>query len=66
MEITQTIKLSDGERETLNEALGIIDKISDTANCSMSDVFTYLVSNSTFNGVSAFNVDDIVQIADLR
>lgn len=72
MEITQTIRLSDDERKTLSEALEIIDKISDTANCSMSEVFTYLVSCSTFNGVNingvnnGFNVDEIVQIADLR
>lgn len=67
MEITQTIRLSIDERRILSEALEIIDKISDTANCSMSEVFTYLVSNSTFNGVNnGFNVDEIVQIEDLR
>lgn len=42
MKLTKTIQLSGEERQIIEKALGLIDKMSESANNTMTNVFNYL------------------------
>ena len=66
MKTVQTIELSDDERTVLEKALHLIDRISDTTNVSMSDIFDYFVDNSDLTDVGRYIVKPLHNIEDMR
>ena len=66
MKTVQTIELSDDERTALEKALHLIDRISDTTNVSMSDIFDYFVDNSDLTYAGRYIVKPLHNIEDMR
>ena len=66
MEVTQTIKLTEGEREAVAKVIGLCDEIADVkGNISMDRVFDYLMSKTEQMGEYDYVVPEILQIADI-
>ena len=62
MEVIQTIAINKEEKKAIELALLVIDRASDIAHCSMSNVFDYILENSEFIEDSRYDIDDIWQI----
>jgi len=56
MQIVKTIELTEKERETICDFLGIVDKISDAARCSMADVFLYLANEADYEVDGTYSI----------
>lgn len=66
MKTTQTIELSQGERETIEKALSLIDQIADVVDDSMESVFEYFVVNSDPTEGKGYYVKPLHDIAEMR
>ena len=66
MKVTQTIELSDGERETIEKALSLIDQIADVVDDTMESVFEYFVVNSDPTEGKGYRVKPLHDIAEMR
>lgn len=66
MIVTQTIKLEEKEKEALATAFSIIDRMSDLAHNSMTNVFEALIDNYT-NVVDEYDysVRDVIEISKI-
>lgn len=66
MEVTQTIKLTEEEREAIAKVIGLCDEISELkSNISIMDVFDYLMSNAEIIGTYKYTAPEILQIAEI-
>ena len=66
MKTTQTIELSNEERETLEKALSLIDQIADVVDDSMESVFEYFVVNSDPTEGNGYYVKPVHDMAEMR
>ena len=66
MKTTQTIELSNEERETLEKALSLIDQIADVVDDSMESVFEYFVVNSDPTEGKGYYVKPVHDMAEMR
>ena len=66
MKTTQTIELSNEERETLEKALSLIDQMADVVDDTMENVFEYFAVNSDPTEGKGYCVKSVHDIAEMR
>lgn len=65
METTQIIELSAEETRTVENFLGLVDKIAHITNATMTDVFNYLVEHADIVGEFEWEFNGTLQIPDI-
>lgn len=65
MQVTQTIRLDDNEKEILEKAFELIDRISDITKTSMNNVFDYLTEQADIRGQYDYILDNLIDLSDL-
>ena len=65
MKTTQTIELSDDERETLEKALYLIDQIWKVTDAPMADIFEYFTVDSDLTADGHYKVKALHSIKEI-
>lgn len=66
MKVTQTIELSDGERETIEKALYLMDQIWKVTDSPMADIFEYFVVNADLTADGHYKVKALHSIKEIK